>query len=493
MEHIINRDYIGIIREINGFLEYNEENIVQDYILIEELDAMKNNPNRTIFDMQEILNKHYSKKINKIISYLYPYDYNTSYENNSAYYPRLISTLEYKNKIKTKRDELKKLHSSINEQYLNSNMSSYIFDLQKELKESFYKKAKKYIYASNYQEKKEAIKKDPNIKMYSTDSIGWSEFKYSINEDITIQIKTNFGYGKSSYFFCNLSYKDVAILPYSVLVKYFYANYWEIIRNTRSYEPKRESWYHVLHFVVENSNLAKSDPKKFLQKWVLDEVKEMIQGLKVIFDSPKESLEKHLNILQEKIDLGAYEFVIKSVQDNEVIQYSVFPNEKTIVFKAEKITGALLFLDNLKKFKDISPDIDRAISFIEEINLKIYDEIEYFINNLTIEINKSEVILNEIREEFKNIKEEEEHLNKIEEIINENSKKEDIIILSKEDKQRIKNEYINSTPDYKSLLDKKRDLYRNIESLTKEINMRENFYSLLKTCKKRIEKKLQAA
>ena len=30
MEHIINRDYIGIIREINGFLEYNEENIVQD-------------------------------------------------------------------------------------------------------------------------------------------------------------------------------------------------------------------------------------------------------------------------------------------------------------------------------------------------------------------------------------------------------------------------------------------------------------------------------
>ena len=330
--------------------------------------------------------------------------------------------------------------------------------------------------------------------MYSTDSIGWSEFKYSINEDITIQIKTNFGYGKSSYFFCNLSYKDVAILPYSVLVKYFYANYWEIIRNTRSYEPKRESWYHVLHFVVENSNLAKSDPKKFLQKWVLDEVKEMIQGLKVIFDSPKESLEKHLNILQEKIDLGAYEFVIKSVQDNEVIQYSVFPNEKTIVFKAEKITGALLFLDNLKKFKDISPDIDRAISFIEEINLKIYDEIEYFINNLTIEINKSEVILNEIREEFKNIKEEEEeHLNKIEEIINENSKKEDIIILSKEDKQRIKNEYINSTPDYKSLLDKKRDLYRNIESLTKEINMRENFYSLLKTCKKRIEKKLQAA
>ena len=80
-------------------------------------------------------------------------------------------------------------------------MSSYIFDLQKELKESFYKKAKKYIYASNYQEKTEAIKKDPNIKMYSTDSIGWSEFKYSINEDITIQIKTNFGYGKSSYFF----------------------------------------------------------------------------------------------------------------------------------------------------------------------------------------------------------------------------------------------------------------------------------------------------
>ena len=47
--------------------------------------------------------------------------------------------------------------------------------------------------------------------MYSTDQIGWKDFEYKVNEDITAYIKTNFGYGVASYFFCNLKYKDIKI------------------------------------------------------------------------------------------------------------------------------------------------------------------------------------------------------------------------------------------------------------------------------------------
>lgn len=47
-EKIINKDYIGVIREKNGVLCYCEVAIPQEDVLITEIDAMKRNDNRTL-------------------------------------------------------------------------------------------------------------------------------------------------------------------------------------------------------------------------------------------------------------------------------------------------------------------------------------------------------------------------------------------------------------------------------------------------------------
>ena len=49
----INKDYIGVVYEKkNGFLEYTEVPIVQDTIFKSELDAIRDNDNRTRLDLQ---------------------------------------------------------------------------------------------------------------------------------------------------------------------------------------------------------------------------------------------------------------------------------------------------------------------------------------------------------------------------------------------------------------------------------------------------------
>lgn len=54
---IINRDYIGVVKEVNDRLKYVEIEIPHDDILIEEIEAMKDNDNRTLMDVQQRFNE----------------------------------------------------------------------------------------------------------------------------------------------------------------------------------------------------------------------------------------------------------------------------------------------------------------------------------------------------------------------------------------------------------------------------------------------------
>lgn len=42
------------------------------------------------------------------------------------------------------------------------------------------------------------------VRMFSTDTIGWTTYNYVINEDVIIRLDSNFGYGRSSYFLLSI-------------------------------------------------------------------------------------------------------------------------------------------------------------------------------------------------------------------------------------------------------------------------------------------------
>ena len=58
-------------------------------------------------------------------------------------------------------------------------------------------------------------KKDKSILSFSHRKDGWSNPVYQLTQNFSVEIKTNFGYGRKSYFYTKLNYKEIDITPVS--------------------------------------------------------------------------------------------------------------------------------------------------------------------------------------------------------------------------------------------------------------------------------------
>lgn len=517
-QRIVNRHYIGVVREVNSRLKYEEVDIPQEDILIGEIEAMKKNENRTILDVQALLTEFYPEENfkGKHYDYLYPKSYSSAYVNGASY-PHILTFEEYKRQLTEKeewyrseeylteyckeKDELKFFKNNSKEEEYKAKVEELIKERMREYKNSLREgfSYQDFIFAHRYTAKLRDIKNEFNVKMYSTDQIGWKDFEYKVNDDITVYIKTNFGYGSASYFFCNLKYKDINILPYSWPVKYYYVEMIDFIRHTRRYSPRRISWGEVFDFTVETANMAKHEPEKFIKEWIVNEVEEMMKGMRLYMSSPDKELEDFLNVkkrpkLFELHEVAEYALrdVIRNCNERDREEYKALPKEKVIAFKAEKVTGSLLLLDNLRKLTEIATVIVPYIVEIEEMNLKLQPEIERHMNNISADIKQLNIRLSEVVKALKPLNMLlDNHKKKIErmrEVANAN--KEDMEKISE---WRAEKNYEEKHPEYVELKNKIEKLTEKKEGLEKDINRRENFLKILTKCKNRIAKYIKAA
>lgn len=520
LERTINRHYIGVVKEIDGSLKYMKMDIPQDNVLIEEIDAMKDNDNRTLMDVQQHFMEAYPKDsyYHRHYDYLYPRNYTDAYVSG-ANYPRIVTYDEYKQGLaehekwikdcyikdsEEVKNELKKLKDESVEKYdarvkeiTEQKMKEYVDNLRR------YFDYKRFLYAENYTSLLNDIKQDSSIKMYSTDQIGWKEFEYKANDDITIYIESNFGYGSASYFFCNLKFKDINILPYSAVIKYYYVKMIDFIRYTRRYATNRDSWNEIFDFAVETGNLAKNEPDRFIKEWIINEVEEMMVGIRRIMSSPKEELEKFLGF-ERKSEFGLYQnidemwavHIFRNCTTQDIKDYEVLPNEKVMAFKAEKITGCLLLLDNLRKLMEITNIITPYIEEIELMNLRIQPEIASHIESISNDINRLNTDLNDIRNEIKKLEPTLElHKKAIEEVrkemnkkANEGKKSPTIEYGTYEAEQK----YRNSNSEYVKFKGTYDELKKREGKLQKRIERRERFLDILNKCMKRTKKYINA-
>lgn len=507
---INNKDVLGTIRESNGFLKVNEIKITQDEVLIAELKAMRKNPNRTVIDMERLFNEYYPSNVHgkSEFDYLYPVNYNDSYVSR-AKYPTMISAEEYCKRISDIRrnsqwsyldspeakdylDKLKEGSLSLYKQEIlkRERLVQKDVDLLKEnMKKHF--KPERFIFAYNYYKKVREISHDPKVKLVTTDTLGWTDFSYKVNDDITVMMKTNFGYGSSSYFFSNIMYKGVSILPYTAVVKYFYVKWTDFIRYTNRYAPCRDNWGYALHFVADVANLAKHDPKSFLEKWVVSELKEMMSGLRKVMDSNDAELAKYLNFKNE-VSLGSYSLV-RNCYNSDITEYRVLPQEKIMAFKAEKITGCLYLLENLMQFRTISSYVNKCIEEIKSMNREIIPDIKSHRVSISLDIKRLQKKLDSIN--FK-IKEKTPKLEKHQSVIKLAVDKMNMengnphITYSVHDYE-IK--YISLHPEYKALKNEISDLNQEAQEKKNEIMLRQSFDDQLEKCLKRISNYLEIA
>ena len=351
----INETHICVLRK-----KENQDELYVDFFelkfpyqtQLEELKILSENPNRSVLELVDFVkNSNLSvlmKSFDFCESLSSPWQYcpNIS-EIKSEDYRKCIS--EYNQKIKEAKDE--------NEREIENNRKQNFINSKRT---NFYAKIEKHVLPYLLECTYNKLEGNKSVLAFSHRRIGWSKPEFRLSNELSVIYKTNFGYGASSYFFTNIKYKGIDILPYSDWIRYYHANKAEIIRYTRRHLLKNEEWIKTMDFTAEMYNSSIMEPDVFIENWIINEVDEMVKGL-----------ERLLNRNDK------YE-IINSYFHKDT--HFTLMGRNLVRFKGEKIAGALYFMDKLKELKPLYADIELYIERIMQCNMSIYPQLKNEIN-----------------------------------------------------------------------------------------------------------------
>ena len=186
----------------------------------------------------------------------------------------------------------------------------------------------------------EKAKDDSSIVSMSHRRIGWTDAPFSTTKNLDVQFKTNFGYGKSSYFYAKLRFKEIDIIPFSEWVLYRYINYRQIMHYSQSYNDlENEDWKTAMEYVRDAINLCEEDELKFIEKYIVTECQWLIKGLKDIcnVEKPIDKYSKEMIEIRARMD-----------------------------YKGEKLSGSLNFISSIAEYESIT-SVNKFINDLEQL------------------------------------------------------------------------------------------------------------------------------
>lgn len=375
----VNEKYVlALVENSDATLSVKRMDIPSSEVPIAELEAMVDNPNRTVYDMSSYFYSVFSPKV-KAFAFCYPSEYNDSFIDSRSV-PKEVSYADYVKGVKEIESIFNGKHRFCKEslEVLKLKLDNEIIEANHSDKKKYFKKASIYIKCLRLSETVKKIKEHDEIKMYSRDVVGYSTYTHKINDDITVELRTNFGYGSAAYFNLAVKYKDIVILPYSYLVHYYYANMKSLMACTRAYRPLRESWESSINFIADFVNQSIANPRKFVGEYVIKEVEEMMKGLRAIMDNPAEVQIRIKDSTSSEVRLS----VIRPFNKDEFVMMESMADELTTLFKAEKITGALLFIESLTQLQEFCGDMSALIGEILSMNKDVKPEIPPVLNSV---------------------------------------------------------------------------------------------------------------
>lgn len=458
----VNVDYIGVVRTAkDGNVVFTKVPITNEYQeLLGTLKDMVSNRNMTVLDMQGHFDREF-RCAPRGFNYCHPWSYSTSYIGGAGY-PTSYTYQEYQNKLR----------DCDNEEQMSQS-----------LKRAYEKEAIRYIQAFCYHRELQLLKQDDNNRMFSSENIGWTDYVYDLNNDVQFRLKTNFGYGMSSYFFVNLTYKGIDILPYSMMVSYYYANMADIIRYTRMYDPKPDSWNIALDFVARTTNEAATDTSSFVRKWITNEIQMMMAGLKRFAQNP--SMAFSIIRLKKQID-GL--ITIRNINQSEEAKYKVYPHEMEIAKQAEKISGALDFLSNLEALSDLFPEVAQDIQMIKDLNIGLLPSFIRKIEEIGAEVERRQIETTQLEDEIETL---ERFCKPHNDAIMELKKEKENETGKYVPEYEVREKYCKEHHDYKQKYDKLNELQNKVREKKDDIWNRKNFVMQIESCVDKIRTTLQ--
>jgi hypothetical protein len=198
--------------------------------------------------------------------------------------------------------------------------------------------------------------KDEDIVAYSHRKSGWTMPDYILNEDFTVSVKTNFGYGRSSYFYLTIIYKDIEIVPYIDLIQYRYCDAGELIQYTKEFDLSQEEWDEAILFMKNSCELALENEDQFLEKYVFSVCAEFDKAFTNLLNCTTFNDMKFLDQKQAYVN-------IRDTTHN------------FIEFKGRKISQAISFISILSKLKE-NEVVQTTINTIIDANEKVLPELQ---------------------------------------------------------------------------------------------------------------------
>ncbi len=269
---------------------------------------------------------------------------------------------------------------SIDDEYddaeVNNDRSNYLFANINEFSKQLIKDSTLWCEANAIHKAYRHCYDNKRILTFSHRICGWSNPVHKLTENFSIELKTNFGYGKSSYFYTKIKYKDIEVIPFSDWIKYRKADASEIIRYTQSYKLENEYWYDALTFAKDACNISLSNEELFVKKYIIDECEKMVNGLVDIFNNDYYFFEG---------DGKGYESDLKG--------------RVLITFRGEKISGALSFISKIIELCSII-EVSEFISKIETCNKLLQPILVTELNCINIEVEQKYLALKPLREKY---------------------------------------------------------------------------------------------
>ena len=475
----INFDYILALESKNGTLSIEKIDILRHDSLIDEMFEMYENPHDDAGDMYRR-----ARNSNWTTGYTFPYclghSYYDSYIDEIAF-PEINA--DYQRVINDKQNHISNCYKNGYIDYANK-LQSQLNAFIKKSKEKYLINILQYIYSYDYSNTLRQHKVKEKYKIFSSEIHGRFSYETVVNDELKILTRTNFCYGSSSYFHIIVKYKDIELLPLSEWVKYYHAGYNSIMRFTRSYFCQRKSWKYAMEFLESFVNRAIENPDEFVKNDVLLEVNGLMAGLEEIFLMTEMEFEKRLDVKHIYDDDIRYIGIssARHANDRERQNYKIKKTESAMIYKMEKISGALQFLNNLKTISTIIPEVESSISRIIELNKTIYPEVIEAIPPIELEIKNLSRELNKIERKY-NLKEQQlDYLKKRLENIKKKS------FGSGKDTKQVEEEFESNNPQFKILTKEIYELCQEQNKYLTLIHNREDVKKRLSSYKELIEK-----
>lgn len=472
----INYDYILAVKYDNNHIEKCTIPIKKDNSLIEDIIHMVEDESYEVDDIYNRFKRYYGNY--GFFEYCLGQSCLRDRYINDIKYPEFELT-SYRKESSLRKEAIQKAKNEA----VKNRLQKKFYDWSKRKKIDYSNLCLPYIFAVNYHNAVIDNNIDGNYFLYSNEQHGRFRYTRKINEDVDIEISSNFCYGSSSSLVVIITYKGIPILPYSIWVKYFYARYNEIIRCTRSYLPNRINWNECIDFVVWFVQNAIDNPDEFIRSTVMQEVNNLMIGLEGIFTLSDDEMRNKLDVSHNnEISLGKYYIGIRATsmataQDLEY--YSISPNEAKLVYRMEKITGALHFLSSLRRLSEIYENVTQNINRIKEINVSLYPEIVSAIPPVKKHIADLNIKLRPILKNLDNVKRKFDYLDdKLQKLLERTDWN---------NRTEVKERFINRNPQYTKLAKKIDEIDMQISNLKNELNNRESYLKRLEDSRLLIE------